>query len=81
MAEAEKSMFDRAVDRKLEDTHNSYAACRGLSQRARHVNTHEQEMYSGVEVRESEPNPTVIALSDYSRGRIVLSGEADELNQ
>jgi len=77
MAKAGQSLFDRVVDFKLEQTHNSYAACRGLSQRARQINTNEQEMYSGVEARDSEPNPTVIALRDYSTGRIVLEGPID----
>ena len=77
MAKADQSMFDRDVDFKLEVTFNSYAACRALSQRARHVNIHEKELYAGVENAPSEPNPTVSALGEYSRGRIVLSEEDD----
>lgn len=65
-------MFTREVDFKLEETENVYATCRALSLRARHIN---------VKKREAEPgtislnNPTVGALGDYSRGRIVLSHE------
>ena len=36
---APKSMFERNIDFKMEETTNSYVACRALSIRARDVNT------------------------------------------
>ena len=64
-------MFNREVDFSLEETTNSYEACRALSQRARDINSRFRHVpEEGVEVE--TPNPTVGALSDYSVGRIVL---------
>lgn len=71
MSEAQRSMFNREVDFSLEETINSYEACRALSQRARDINSRFRHVpEEGVEVE--SPNPTVGALSDYSVGRIVL---------
>ncbi len=79
MADPARTMFNRDVDFKLEETFNGYAACRGLSQRARHVNA--LQMRATIEAAEgveSEPNPTVCAFNDYSQGRIVFSNDEDE---
>lgn len=71
-----RRLFAREVDFKIETTENSYAACRALSIRARHLNSRFRDLPEGA-VDDSD-NPTVGALKDYSRGRIVLSekGEA-----
>ena len=71
-----RRLFAREVDFKIETTENSYAACRALSIRARHLNSRFRDLPEGA-VDDSD-NPTVGALEDYSRGRIVLSekGEA-----
>ena len=66
---SQRTMFNREVDFSLEETTNSYAACRALSQRARDINSKFRHLPEGVEVE--VPNPTVGALSDYSTGRIV----------
>ena len=70
MSEAQRSMFNREVDFSLEETINSYEACRALSQRARDINRRFQPVAEGTEVE--SPNPTGGAFSDYSIGRIVL---------
>ncbi len=74
---APKSMFERNIDFKMEETTNSYAACRALSIRARDVNTRNLmvEKESGLV---SPLNPTAVALTDYSVGRIALTDETDE---
>ena len=74
-----KSMFDRTVDFKMEETFNSYVACRALSLRARDINTENkaQELETG---EPPELNPTAEALEDYSNGRIVFSAE-DEVEE
>jgi len=70
MPEAQRSMFNREVDFSLEETINSYEACRALSQRARDINRRFRPVAEETEVE--SPNPTVGAFSDYSIGRIVL---------
>jgi hypothetical protein len=71
MPDPNRSMFEREVDFSLEETINSYEACRALSQRARDINSQFRGVpEEGVELE--SPNPTVGALSDYSVGRIVL---------
>ncbi len=69
-----RGMFARELDFKLEETENTYAACRALSLRARHVNYEAREPSQGEE-SESPAGPAVIALSDYASGRIVLTTE------
>ena len=72
-----KSMFERTIDFKMEETENSYSACRSLSIRARDINAKNKqtEMESG----EASPlNPTAVALSDFSVGRISLTDEREE---
>ena len=71
-----KSMFDRTVDFKMEETFNAYIACRALSLRARDINIENkaQELETG---EPPELNPTAEALGDYSNGRIVLNNEDD----
>ena len=73
MPEAQRSMFNREVDFSLEETINSYEACRALSRRARDINRRFRHVAEGTEVE--SPNPTVGAFSDYSIGRIVLQRE------
>ena len=67
-----ESMFERNIDFKMETTTNSYSACRALSIRARDVNTKNMQLEreSGLS---SPLNPTAVALSDYSVGRIALT--------
>ena len=72
-----KNMFTRDFDFKLEDTNNRYAACRALSRRARNVNI-ETPSHQEEDAVVSEPNPAVIALSDYAEGQINLADEAEE---
>ena len=69
---AAKSMFERDIDFKMETTANAYSACRALSIRARDVNTKNMqvERESGLS---SPLNPTAVALTDYSVGRINLT--------
>ena len=69
---APKSMFERNIDFKLETTTNSYSACRALSIRARDINTKNMQVQreSGLS---SPLNPTAVALTDYSVGRIELT--------
>lgn len=67
-------MFTREVDFKLEETVNVYATCRALSLRARHINAQKQGAEPGTLTLN---NPTVGALGDYSRGRIVLSQQEE----
>ena len=72
-----KSMFDRTIDFKMEETYNSYIACRALSHRARDINIDNKAQ----EVETGEPpelNPTAEALEDYSTGRIVFNTENEE---
>ena len=72
-----KSMFEKEVDVKLEKTENSYVACRALSQRARDINVENQQQEVEPDLAPSV-NPTAVALSDYSKGRIVFSvGNSD----
>jgi DNA-directed RNA polymerase subunit K/omega len=71
-----RRLFAREVDFKIETTENSYAACRALSIRARHRNSRFRDLPEGA-VDDSN-NPTVGALKDYSRGRIVLSENEEE---
>ena len=68
-----RRLFAREVDFKIEETINSYAACRALSIRARHLNSRFRDLPEGA-VDDSD-NPTVGALKDYSRGRIILSDD------
>lgn len=68
-----RTMFNREVDFSLEDTENSYAACRALSLRAREINSRFRNIPEGSEIE--TPNPTVGALNDYSDGRIVVNEE------
>ena len=69
-------MFARELDFKLEETKNTYAACRALSLRARHVNYEARGPSQGQgEETESAAGPAVVALSDYASGRIVLTTE------
>lgn len=70
------SMFARELDFKLEETENSYAACRALSLRARQVNYQAREQAQS-ETTESVAGPAVVALSDYASGRIVLTNEEE----
>ena len=70
-----RRLFAREVDFKIETTINSYAACRALSIRARHLNSRFRDLPEGA-VDDSN-NPTVGALKEYSRGRIVLSDNED----
>lgn len=71
MNEAEKSMFARAVDFRLEKTPNAYIACRALSIRARHINNRGREL--SPEGRTEGHNPTVGALVDYSQDHITVT--------
>ncbi|MBN98854.1 MAG: hypothetical protein CME16_06330 [Gemmatimonadetes bacterium] len=71
-----KSMFERTIDFKMEETENSYAACRALSIRARDINSKNKQYAIDAET-ESAPNPTALALTDYSIGRIVLAEETE----
>jgi DNA-directed RNA polymerase subunit K/omega len=72
-------MFTREIDFKLEETENVYATCRALSLRARHINAKKQESEPGADTAVvTLNNPTVGALGDYSRGRIVVSREEQE---
>ena len=66
------NMFERDIDFKMETTRNAYSACRALSIRARDVNTKNMqvERESGLS---SPLNPTAVALTDYSVGRINLT--------
>jgi len=73
MADAPENMFAREVDFRLEDTDNAYAACRGLSVRARDINRRFRDTVEAADVE--QPSPTVGALADYSSGRIDLSDE------
>ncbi|MFC1526177.1 hypothetical protein ACFL6X_05125 [Candidatus Latescibacterota bacterium] len=75
MSDSSDTMFAREVDFRLEETLNAYAACRGLSVRARDINRRFKELAESAELE--QPSPTVGALGDYSRGRIELS-ERDE---
>ena len=68
-----RRLFAREVDFKIETTINSYAACRALSIRARHLNSRFRDLPEGA----VDDNPTVGALKEYSRGRIVLSDNED----
>lgn len=72
-----KSMFERTIDFKMEETENSYAACRALSIRARDINSKNKQYAIDAET-ESAPNPTALALTDYSIGRIVLAEETED---
>ncbi|NKB67202.1 MAG: hypothetical protein GKR89_09085 [Candidatus Latescibacteria bacterium] len=67
-----KSMFNREIDFKMEQTHNSFIACRSLSIRARDINQQgkQQEMETGNPLAF---NPTSLALTDYSQGVIDIS--------
>ena len=72
MYDIPKSMFAREVDFKIETTSNNYATCRVLALRARQINSHTREK-SEIKTGETEThNPTVEALTDYSKGRIVF---------
>ncbi len=71
MNEVEKSMFARGVDFKLEKTHNAYIACRALSIRARHINSHAHD--AAPETSTEGQNPTVGALLDYSLDHIAVT--------
>jgi hypothetical protein len=68
-------MFAREVDFRLEETENAYAACRGLSVRARDINRRFKELAETAEIE--QPSPTVGALGDYSTGRIELSDKSE----
>ncbi len=71
-----KSMFERRIDFKMEETENSYAACRALSIRARDVNIkNKQYLDTGAT---TSANPTAVALQDYSIGRIILTDRAED---
>ena len=70
-----KSLFERTIDFKMEETENSYAACRALSIRARDINI-ENKQYTKDTETELSPNPATLALTDYSIGRIVLTDKA-----
>ena len=72
-----KSMFERTIDFKMEETENSYAACRALSIRARDINSKNKQYAIDAET-ESALNPTALALTDYSIGRIVLAEETED---
>ena len=72
-----KSMFERTIDFKMEETENSYAACRAHSIRARDINSKNKQYAIDAET-ESAPNPTALALTDYSIGRIVLAEETED---
>ena len=72
-----KSMFERTIDFKMEETENSYAACRALSIRARDINSKNKQYAIDAET-ESAPNPTALALTDYSIGRIALAEETED---
>ena len=72
-----KSMFERTIDFKMEETENSYAACRALSIRARDINIKNKQYTIDTEM-ESSPNPTALALTDYSIGRIVLTKKVED---
>ena len=71
MSDSSDTMFAREVDFRLEETENAYAACRGLSVRARDINRRFKELAEAAEIE--QPSPTVGALGDYSTGRIELS--------
>ena len=71
-----KSMFERTIDFKMEETENSYAACRALSIRARDINMKNKQTIDTE--MEFSPNPTALALTDYSIGRIVLTEKAKD---
>ncbi len=73
MLDAQRTMFNREVDFSLEGTHNSYAACRALSLRAREINSRFRQVPEGSEIQ--LPHPAVGALNDYSDGRIVVNAE------
>ena len=73
--EIARRLFAREVDFKIETTENSYAACRALSIRARHLNSRFRDLPEGAD---DDNNPTVAALKEYSQGRIVLSENEEE---
>ena len=64
----------------MEETENSYVACRALSIRARDINIKKKQYTIDTEDTETEssPNPTALALTDYSIGRIVLTEKAED---
>ena len=72
-----KSMFERTIDFKMEETENSYGACRALSIRARDINIKNKQYTIDTEM-ESSPNPTAPALTDYSIGRIILTKKVED---
>jgi DNA-directed RNA polymerase subunit K/omega len=65
-----KSMFDRTIDFRMEKTENSYVACRALSIRARDINA-QNKQYT-IDTEAIPPNPTAVALTDYSLDRIAV---------
>ena len=71
------SLFERTIDFKMEETENSYAACRALSIRARDINIDNKQYTIDTET-EFSPNPTALALTDYSIGRIVLTKKVED---
>ncbi len=78
MSEIQRSMFNREIDFSLEETINSYEACRALSQRARDINGRFRNVPEGSEAKAL--NPTVGAFSDYAVGRIVLKKDGQLLD-
>jgi hypothetical protein len=79
MSDSSETMFAREVDFRLEDTENAYAACRGLSVRARDINRRFKELSETAEME--QPSPTVGALGDYSTGRIELSDRSESAGE
>lgn len=68
-----KSIFDRDVFFKMEQTNNPFIAARALSQRAREVNSRQRD-----EGQEESVSAPALALEDYLEGRISIKGAPEE---
>ena len=74
-----KTMFSREVAYKLEDERNAFVACIGLSQRARDINyKRKQEELQGLEPDEAELSSSVLAMLDFTDGRIAIEQKNEE---
>ena len=58
-----KNVFSSEVSAGLQDIENKYAACRGIFDRARKINSEARN------AEEPQPNPSAVAVTEYSARR------------